>query len=160
MKRIITISLTLLLALSMNAQGQPQGQQSPQRFSPEVFQAQFEEYITREAHLTPQEATAFFPIYREMQEKQRAIFDRQRNLARVKPADEQGCLKVIKERDEIDLELKRIQQAYHLRFLEQLSASRVYDILQAEERFYRHMMRSWGRGPRPGGRFGQPHVQQ
>jgi len=156
MKRIITICLTLLLTLSTHAQGQ----QSPQRFSPEVFQAQFEEYITREAHLTPQEAAAFFPIYREMQEKQRALFDRQRNLARVKPADEQGCLKVIKERDETDLELKRIQQAYHLRFLEQLSASRVYDILQVEERFYRHMMRSWGRGPRPGGRGTQPHGQQ
>ena len=44
--------------------------------------------------------------------------------------------------------MKRIQQTYHLRFLEQLPASRVYDILQAEDRFHRTMMRNWGRGPR------------
>ena len=84
-----------------------------------------------------------------MQEKQRAVFMRQRNVSRVKPADEQGCLKAIKEQDEIDLELKRIQQTYHLRFLEALPASRVYDILRAEEHFHRNMMRNWGRGPRP-----------
>lgn len=157
MKRLFFFCMALMLTLSASSQGfgqgfgqgHRQGQGQGQRFSPEQFQAQLEDYFKKEAHLTPQEAAIFFPIYKEMQEKQRAIFERQRNLARVKPADEQGCLKVIKERDEIDLELKRIQQAYHLRFLEQLPASRVYDILQVEDRFFRHMMRSWGRGPRP-----------
>lgn len=152
--------MALMLTLSAGAQGFGQvprfgqgfgqgfGQQG-QRFSPERFQQQLEEAITKEASLTPQEAAAFFPVYREMQEKQRAVFMRQRNVSRVKPADEQGCLKAIKEQDEIDLELKRIQQTYHLRFLETLPASRVYDILRAEEKFHRNMMRSWGRGPRP-----------
>lgn len=148
----------MLLTLAVSAQGQGfdqgfgRGQGQGQRFSPEQFQAQLEEFITKEASLTLQEATAFFPVYREMQEKQRAVFIRQRNLSRVKPSDEQGCLKVIKERDETDLELKRIQQTYHLRFLEVLPASRVYDILQAEDRFHRSMMRNWGRRP------GQPQA--
>lgn len=159
--------MALMLTLSVNAQGfgqgfgrpafgqsfgqgQGQGQdQGQQRFSPERFQQQLEEFITKEANLTAQEAATFFPIYKEMAEKQRAVFMRQRNVARVKPADEQGCLKAIKEQDEIDLELKRIQQTYHLRFLEVLSASKVYDILRAEEKFHRNMMRSWGRRPRP-----------
>ena len=151
--------MALMLTMSVSAQGvgqgfrqgfgQGQGQGQGQRFSPERFQAQLEEFITKEASLTSQEATAFFPVYREMMEKQRAVFMRQRNVSRVKPADEQGCLKAIKEQDEIDLELKRIQQTYHLRFLEILSASKVYDILRAEEKFHRNMMRSWGRGPRP-----------
>ena len=165
MKRLLSISMMLMITLCISAQGfgrgfghgfgqgqgqvQNQGQgQDQQRFSPERFQAQIEEFITKEANLTTQEAAAFFPIYREMMEKQRSVFMRQRNVSRVKPADEQGCLKAIKEQDEIDLELKRIQQTYHLRFLETLSASKVYDILRAEEHFHRNMMRNWGRGPR------------
>ena len=155
MKKLFFFCMMLMFTLSAGAQGfgqgfgQGQGQGQGQRFSPERFQAQLEEFITKEANLTAQEAAAFFPIYKEMAEKQRAVFMRQRNVARVKPADEQGCLKAIKEQDEIDLELKRIQQTYHLRFLETLSASKVYDILRAEEKFHRNMMRSWGRGPRP-----------
>jgi len=157
MKKLFIICITLILALTVDAQGgfgqgfgrgQGQGQGQGQRFSPERFQAQLEEFITKEACLTTQEIAEFFPVYREMLEKQRAVFMRQRNVSRVKPADEQGCLKAIKEQDEIDLELKRIQQTYHLRFLEVLPASRVYDILRAEERFHRSMMRNWGRGPR------------
>lgn len=111
-----------------------------------------QEYITKEANLTPEDATKFFPLYKEMQDKQRKLFARQRELANVKPSDEQGCLNVIKESDEIDLELKRIQQNYHKRFISLLSASKLYDIMQAEQRFYRHLMRDWGRG---GGQFGQ-----
>lgn len=147
--------MALMLTVSAGAQGFGQvprfgqgfGNGQGQRFSPERFQQQLEDFITREASLTTQEAAVFFPVYREMQEKQRAVFMRQRNVSRVKPADEQGCLKAIKEQDEIDLELKRIQQTYHLRFLEALPASRVYDILRAEEKFHRNMMRSWGARP-------------
>lgn len=143
MKKILTIIVMLTAVIMVNAQG---GQQAQQRFSPEKFEADLQGYITKEAHLTQQEASKFFPVYKEMQEKQRALFDRQRELAKVKPSDEQGCLKVIKESDEIDLELKRIQQTYHARFIELLSASKVYDILKAEQRFHRHMMKNWGRG--------------
>ena len=164
MKRLFLFCTALMLALRVNAQGfgpgfgqgfgqrgrgQGPGQGQGHRFSPEKFQEQLESQITKDANLTTQEAAAFFPIYREMQEKQRAVFMRQRNVSRQKPADEQGCLKAIKEQDEIDLELKRIQQTYHLRFLEVLPASKVYDILRAEERHLRNMMRNWGRPPRP-----------
>ena len=81
-----------------------------------------QEFITKEAKLTPEDAAKFFPLYKEMQDKQRKLFARQRELANVKPSDEQGCLNVIKESDEIDLELKRIQQNYHKRFISMLSS--------------------------------------
>lgn len=132
-----------MLTLGMNAQEQNAPQQ---RFSPERFEAELQNYITKEAGLTPQEATKFFPVYKEMQDKQRTLFERQRELGKTKPTDEQGCMKAIKESDEIDLELKRLQQTYHLRFMELLPASKVYDILKAELRFHRHMMKNWGRG--------------
>ena len=101
---------------------------------------------TKEACLTPQEAAKFFPIYKEMQAKQRAVFERQRQLAKVKPTDEKGCEKAIRQRDEYDLELKRIQQTYHNKFLSVISASKLYDVLVAEDRFHRQMLRGWNHG--------------
>ncbi|MBQ8097385.1 MAG: hypothetical protein IJ243_09945 [Prevotella sp.] len=156
MKKFSFILLMTVLAASMSAQDRRHQQSAEQRFSPERFEAQLQEYITKEANLTQQEAAKFFPVYKEMQEKQRIQFDRQREQSKIKPTDEQGCMKAIKESDEIDLELKRIQQNYHCRFLELMPASKVYDILKAEQNFYRHMMKNWGRGPQNWGRgFGQ-----
>lgn len=164
---ILILAMFAMSALAQNArrpqfpqfpQLPQQSQQFQQRFSPERFEAQQQEFITREAHLTQQEAALFFPLYKEMQDKQRTLFGRQRELSRTKPTDEAGCLRVIKESDEIDLELKRIQQSYHTRFLELFSASKLYDILQAEERFQRHLMRSWGRGN--GQQWQQPRGQR
>ena len=140
MKKISFIFVSLLLAIAVTAQD---GHQKHGRFSPEWFQAALEQFITKEACLTPQEAASFFPIYKEMQAKQRAIFERQRQLAKVKPTDEKGCEKAIRQRDEYDLELKRIQQTYHNKFLSVISASK----LKAEDRFHRQMLRGWNHGP-------------
>lgn len=159
MKKTLCLIALCLLTLTLTAQSQlPQQQQrqGQQQFSPERFDAELQAYITNEAHLTPQEAQAFFPLYKEMQDKQRELSNRQREISSTKPADDAGCLNVIRESDEIDLEIKRIQQNYHTRFLEIVSASKLYDILNAEKRFFRRMMRNWGRGnrqhgPRPQG---------
>jgi len=143
MKKISFIFFSLLLTIAITAQD---GRQRPGRFSPERFQAALEQFITKEACLTPQEAAKFFPIYKEMQAKQRAIFELQRKLAKVKPTDEKGCEKAIRQRDEYDLELKRIQQTYHNKFLSVISASKLYDVLKAEDRFHRQMLRGWNFG--------------
>lgn len=144
----------MLMFIGISAQEQHHRQQS--KFSPEKFEAELQDFITKEAHLTQQEAAAFFPVYKEMQQKQRALFNRQRQLAKNKPQGEEACRKAIEEADEIDLELKRILQEYHKRFLEIMPASKVYDILKAEERFHRRMMMNWGNyGKKP-----QQHGQQ
>ena len=141
MKRLTTIICSLILALTVVAQEQRPPQQ---KFSPERFQAELEQYITKHACLSQKEAAKFFPIYKEMQAKQRAVFDRQRQLGKVKPADEKGCEQAIRKRDEYDLELKRLQQTYHNKFLGVLSASKLYDVLKAEDRFHRQMLRNAG----------------
>lgn len=144
MKRLMTILIALVLAVA--AIPQDQKNQQPPKFSPEKFQADLEQFITKEACLTPQEAAKFFPVYKEMQAKQRAVYDRQRQLGWGKPADEKGCEKAIRQRDEYDLELKRIQQTYHNKFLSIISASKLYDVIKAEDRFHRQMLRGWNRG--------------
>lgn len=136
-----------MVALVMMAGVSAQGQKR-ERFSPEKFQAELEQFITKEACLTPKEAAAFFPVYKEMLKKQRAIFDRQRQEGRVKPADEQGCEKAIRQRDENELELKRILQTYHNKMLSVIPASKLYDVLDAEDRFHRQKLKNWSRGPK------------
>lgn len=113
------------------------------KFSPEKFQADMEQFVTKEAALTPQEASSFFPVYREMQKKQRVIYDRIRGMGRIKPVTEIECRKAVVERDALDLELKQIQQSYHERFFSVLPPNKVYDVIKAEERFHRRMMKGW-----------------
>ena len=76
-----------------------------------------------------------------MKQKSRVIFDRMRQLGKNKPADEAGCRDVIRQRDKLDLELKKIQQTYHEKFLTVIPASKLFDVIKAEEKFHRRMLR-------------------
>ena len=138
MKRLSLLLFILgLLAVGTYAQ---QGQ----KFDPAKFEAEQQQFITKAAGLTDREAARFFPLFREMQAKQRAIYERQRKLGFKKPADEKGCAESIRQRDQIDLELKQIQQNYHNKFLRVMPASKLWEVLQAEDRFFRMKLRSWG----------------
>jgi hypothetical protein len=151
MKKVCFAIIMLAVCLTVSAQEE-------QKFSPEKFNQELQQFITNEAKLTQQEATKFFPVYREMQNKQRPLFDRQRRLVREQPQDEASALKLIRESDEIDIEMKRIQQTYHERFLEMLPASKVYNIIKAEDKFYRTAFRrfNYGNNRMPGNNRQQP----
>jgi hypothetical protein len=105
-----------------------------------------EQFITKEANLTPEEAAKFFPLFREMQQKQRAIFEKVRKEGFVKPVDDASCRKLVERRDANELEQKKIQQLYHQKFFTVISPSKVFDVLIAEERFHRRAFRNWGQG--------------
>ncbi len=144
MKRLIIQCLALCCVLTLGAT-EPQ-----KKFSPEKYQADMEQFITREASLSPQEAAAFFPLLREMLKKQRSLYNQMKAEGKIKPADEESCRKLIQKRDQMELELKSIQQVYHNKFLNVLSASKVYDVIKAQDRFHRRMFKNWGRnGNRP-----------
>ena len=143
MKRIVIACLAVLMLLAVSAQ------EPKKKFSPEKFQAELEQFITNEACLTPQDATKFFPLYREMHKKQRCVYNQVKALGKIKPAEESECRKSIQKRDELELELKSIQQTYHNKFLGVLSASKVFDVIKAEDRFHRKTFRNWGNGKRP-----------
>lgn len=134
MKHFILITLFLFTLVSARAEEQ-------QKFSPEKFQADLEQFITQEASLTADEAVKFFPIYREMQSKQRAVYKQMKDLGKNKPTDDKACRKAVEKRDELELEQKRICQSYHAKFFEVLPASKVYDVIRAENRFHRRALR-------------------
>jgi Spy/CpxP family protein refolding chaperone len=115
--------------------------QPPQKFSPEKFQADMEQFITQEANLTPQESAAFFPLFREMQNKQRGLFNRLRHLSKIKPVDDRGCRKVIDQMDDLEIQLKQIEQNYHVRFYKILPPSKVFDVISAEHNFHFRALR-------------------
>lgn len=134
MKQIILITLFLFSLVSVRAEEQ-------QKFSPEKFQAALEQFMTTEANLTADEAAKFFPIYREMQSKQRVVYKQMKELGKNKPTDEKACRKAVEKRDELELEQRRIAQSYHVKFFEVLPASKVYDVIKAENRFHRRALR-------------------
>lgn len=135
MKNMKKVILTLLLVIAATvtfANPKP-------KFDPNRYNAELQQYITREAALSPQEAAKFFPLYREMQQKQRILFQQVHRYKRIKPTDEKSCRENIKKCDELDVQIKELQQLYHNKFLKILPASKVYDILKAEDKFHRQM---------------------
>jgi hypothetical protein len=137
MKRAFIILAAFLL---LNANAQAQNRPSAV-FDPNRFQADLEQFITHEACLTPQEAARFFPVFRELGKKQRALFEKAPHNRYVKPANEAGCREAIIQRDDRELQVKMLQQQYHLKFMEILPAQKVYDIIRAEEKFHRQAFR-------------------
>ena len=148
MKKILVCFICLTLNL-MNGFAQ-----EPQKFSPEKFQADLEQFIAKEAALTKEESDKFFPLYREMQQKQRAVYAQMKALGMNKPADEAGCKQAVQKRDALELEQRRILQTYHNKFFTVLPASKVYDVIIAENRFHRRALRNFGNHGRP------PHAQK
>ena len=115
------------------AQGRP--------FDPAKFQADLERFITVEACLTPSEAAAFFPVYREMLRKQRALYDNMREGRHIKPDTEESAKKAIAEMDRIEIEMKQLQANYHSRFLTIIPARKLYNVIKAEGKFHRMAMK-------------------
>ncbi len=107
------------------------------RPNPECFQADLEQFITKKACLTPQEASKFFPVYAEMYSKQREVRDKMKAVKRVKPTTEAECKENILKLDNYEVEMKQIQRAYHEKFMQILPATKVYEVMEAEEQFHR-----------------------
>ena len=62
MKKILVCMMILLVGFSVCQADEPQ------KFSPEKFQAEMEQFITKEAGLSADESAKFFPLFREMQQ--------------------------------------------------------------------------------------------
>lgn len=137
MKKLL-VSTVLMLMVVLGAQAEEQ-----QKFSPEKFQADLEQYITTEAGLTNDEAAKFFPLYREMQKKQRVVYNKIHELFKL-PHDEASCKRAIQRRDQLEIELKQIAQTYHNKFLRVIPASKVIGTIVAEDKFHRRAFRKFG----------------
>lgn len=110
------------------------------RFDPQKFTKDQEAFITKEARLTQQEANAFFPIFREMQQKERALFKQQRDLKRKNPQNDKEAAQIINELDNIEMQMTKIKQQYHSKFCKAISPVKVLQCINAEEKFKHFIM--------------------
>lgn len=133
---------TVLMILMLCTFGVANGQHKKHPpFNPAKFEADLEQFITVNACLSPSQAASFFPVYRQMMKKQRALFDEMRRLRMINPKDNEACEEAIRKQDELDIQIKQLQQEYHGRFLMMLPANKVLAIIKAEEKFHRQIFR-------------------
>lgn len=133
---------TVLMILMLCTFGVANGQHRKRPpFNPAKFEADLEQFITVNACLSPSQAASFFPVYRQMMKKQRALFDEMRRLRMINPKDNEACEEAIRKQDELDIQIKQLQQEYHGRFLMMLPANKVLSITKAEEKFHRQIFK-------------------
>ena len=133
---------TVLMILMLCTFGVANGQHRKRPpFNPAKFEADLEQFITVNACLSPSQAASFFPVYRQMMKKQRALFDEMRRLRMINPKDNEACEEAIRKQDELDIQIKQLQQEYHGRFLTMLPANKVLSIIKAEEKFHRQIFK-------------------
>lgn len=134
MKKFVSILCLFLFSMtfSLSISGQ-----RPRKFDPQQFEKRLHQYIATEAGLTPGEAAAFFPLFDEMQRKQRLLFEKMRVYMHTNTDDNRASLKAIQAMDNNDLEIKKLQKEYHQKFCKVLPAGKVLQILKADDKFHR-----------------------
>jgi hypothetical protein len=132
--------LMIMILVTLTTAAQPK-KRPP--FSPAKFEAELEQFIASDACLTPTESAKFFPIYRQMMKKQRMLFDEMRRFRHVDPKDNAACADAIRRQDEVDIQIKQLQQEYHARFMLVLPACKALAVIKAEEKFHRQMFRKF-----------------
>lgn len=155
MRYILTLLFALAMVVPLSAQNNEPRQEEraeghkeeQKKFDPERYQRELEAFICREACLTKQEAQAFFPLYREMQQKQRAIYTKMKVFDKAALCDNKAAVAVINAYDEREIAIKKLQQQYHKQFVKVMPATKVLKFIRAEERFNRNMMRNFSRRP-------------
>lgn len=136
MRRFLLIIITILtFNIICNAECQHK------KFDIERYNRELESAMIAEAKLTSQEAQAFFPVFHEMQQKERDLFNRQRKLFKTCPADDKAALEIIRNIEKNDAELRQLQVKYHTQFLKILPAGKVLKCIKAEEKFRRDIMK-------------------
>lgn len=136
LKTRIVLILSFLCLTSFYANAQER-----QRFSPERFETELEQFITTDACLSPEESARFFPVYREMRRKQRNILDKNKFMRHIDFNDDKACAEAIRRNDSNDIEMKRCQREYHEKFMQILPASKVFRIIRSEDKFHRKVFR-------------------
>ena len=140
MEQVLRTTVLMILMLCTFGVANGQHRKRP-HFNPAKFEADLEQFITVNACLSPSQAASFFPVYRQMMKKQRALFDEMRRLRMINPKDNEACEEAIRKQDELDIQIKQLQQEYHGRFLMMLPANKVLSIIKAEEKFHRQIFK-------------------
>jgi hypothetical protein len=131
---LLTICTSFPIASDAYAYREMQGEK-PHKFDPEKYSRDQEAFITKDAQLTQQEVAAFMPLFREMQQKQRALFKQHRQYSKTNPQNDHEATQLIKNIDNVEMQMKKIETQYHEKFFKVLSPIKVYKVHQAVNKF-------------------------
>lgn len=116
-------------------------------FNKQEFRQRVENYITKEANLTEEEAKAFFPIYNEYKDKQRKIHMSIHRLKKDVPAqgNEKAYEKCLMEMAELNAEMAGLDSVYYKKICKAISAQKFFKILTIEDRMHRKMLQNYNK---------------
>lgn len=165
MQRILFILVMALCSLTITAQGNKQ-KPGPQQFDPKKFEAGLEQHVLKEAGITQAETARFLAIYREKRKKELAAMGAMRQHRQGRPASEKEWEESLKAHDNMEIQLKKIQQDYHNKMLRVIPASKVVKVVMAEEKYHRDAfgkvrdrMKKQGDNQQNGHAFGGHHAR-
>ena len=151
-RSIIIIALCLFAVLPIIAQGQNKHKGS---FNYDEFRKKMELFITEEAGLTPEDAQKFFPIFREMKEKQMKLGHKIKKLKKDPldddddndddddDKDEDEWAEAVIEIEEIKVKQAQIGETYIKRLCRIISGEKVFKALKAEDTFHRQILKNF-----------------
>ena len=109
------------------------------------FEAQKVAFFTQEMDLTPEEATKFWPLYNEMQQKIRVENDKIRDLTcrkdkkEVPEVTEQQALKNLEIMLSAEQAVRDIKKEYYQKMIQVVPASKIWKLSDAERKFHRQL---------------------
>lgn len=128
-----------------------------QHLSPEEFKAKQKAYIIEEAGLTKEEASKFFPVYFELQDRKRQLNDEAWKLLRQgrdEKTTEAEYEEILEGVYDARIASDRLDKTYYQKFKKILSAKKIYLVQKAEVRFHRELLKNVNR--KGGGREKRP----
>lgn len=153
-KRLLTL---LLCLIGGNALLFAQQHDENRKKSFEKFKAEREAFITKEMGLTEEEAAAFWPLSNELQQKKFELNKEIRGKAHImrrerrdgKETTENDYKKLVEAMAKLKIEEAKLEQEYLGKFLNVISAEKVFRYQNAEQEFARRTMNNREKGRRP-----------
>ena len=112
--------------------------------SSEEFRKGYQEFITQQAQLTEKEAAAFFPIYNECQKKKTELNNQLWKLRREslgKELSEAEYQRLLEETAKLRIQSDELEKSYLPQYNKVLSYKKIFEVQEAESRFYREMLK-------------------
>ena len=125
-----------------------------QKLTRQEFRARQQTFITERAGLTQEEATKFFPLYFELQDRKKALNDKAWKLmhqGREKDITEERYGEIMEGVLDARIESDKLEKEYFKKFQKILSNKKIYQIQHAEMRFHRELLKGM-RGNKPKGK--------
>lgn len=123
-------------------------QQRRGKFDPNEHFQKLQAFITKEAHLTADEAAKFFPIFKETREQERKLHQtvgKKIHASQQPGLSDKESEKLLTEIQELTLREAKLKNANVKKWRKVLSASKVLKVLKAESDFNRKTFREFSR---------------